>query len=195
MNRTTLITCLLLATGGTAFAQATPATSAQRDVNQAQRIEQGLKSGELTTREAAQLQHQEAHIDRMQANALKDGTVTAGEKAKLNAAQNKASRNIHAQKHDAQTGNPNSASSKRMQADVQRSINQEKRIQSGMQSGELTNREAARLERGQARATHAQAVAGRDGHVGATEQAGVRHVQNHQSRRIYRQKHDAQTKH
>lgn len=195
MNRTTLIGCLLLAGGATAFAQSTPATSAQRDVNQSQRIEQGLKSGELNTREAARLQHQEAHVDKMQANALKDGQVTAAEKAKLNAAQNKVSRDIHAQKHDAQKGNPQSASSKRMQADVQRDINQEKRIESGLQSGALTNREAARLERGQARATHAQAVAGRDGHVSAAEQAGVRHVQNRQSKRIHRQKHDAQTKH
>jgi len=195
MNRTTLLACLLLGTGAAAFAQTTPATSAQRDVNQEQRIEQGLKSGQLTTREAGQLQREESNVDRMQANALKDGKLSAAEKAKLNAAQSKVSRDIYAQKHDAQTGNPNSASSKRMQADVQRNVKQEQRIENGMQSGALTNREASRLERGQSHVARAEAAAGRDGHVGAGEQAHVQHLQNRQSKRIYRQKHDAQTKH
>jgi hypothetical protein len=63
-----------------------------------------------------------------------------------------------------------------------------------MASGELTNREAARLEAGQARVGRAQARAGADGHVGPREQAAIQHRQNVQSKRIYRQKHDAQHK-
>ena len=78
-------------------------------------------------------------FDRMQAKALKDGTLSDAERAKLNAAQNKVSADINAEKHDAQTGNPNSASSRRMQADVARNIKQEKRIQAGVQNGSLTN--------------------------------------------------------
>src|SRR6185503_2490298 len=45
-------------------------------------------------------------------------------KARLSREQNQVSRDIYREKHDAQTGNPNSASSQRMQADVQRNINQ-----------------------------------------------------------------------
>ena len=55
------------------FAQST-ATDVQRDVNQQQRIENGLKSGQLNTREAAKLEHEEAKVDRAEANALKDGS-------------------------------------------------------------------------------------------------------------------------
>jgi len=196
-----LLTALLAAVAVPAFAQsqaapAAPAAPAftQRDINQEQRIEKGLQSGQLNTREAARLQGEQARIDKMESNAMKDGTLSAQERARINAAQNKASRDIAREKHDAQTGNPNSASSQRMQADVQRNINQEKRIQQGMASGELTNKEAARLEAGQARVGRAEARAGADGHVGPNEQRAIQRAENRQSGRIFRQKHDAQQK-
>lgn len=188
-----LLAALVAAAAAPAFAQSAPGYT-QRDINQEQRIEKGLQSGQLNTREAARLQGEQARIDRMEANALRDGTLTPAERARINAAQNQASRDIAREKHDAQTGNPNSASSQRMQADVQRNINQEKRIQQGMASGQLTNREAARLEAGQARVGRAEERAGADGHVGPREQAAVQHRQDHQSRKIFRQKHDAQHK-
>lgn len=164
----------------------------QRDINQERRIEQGLQSGQLNTREAARLQAEQAHIDRMQARALRDGTLTAAERARINAAQNRASADIYRQKHDAQQGDPGSPSSQRMQANVQRNINQEKRIQQGMASGALTEREAARLEAGQARVGRREALAGADGHVGPREQRVIQQSQKHQSRQIFRQKHDGQ---
>jgi hypothetical protein len=191
MNRTTLLACMLLGSGSVAFAQ-TAAPTVQRDINQEQRIEQGLKSGALNTREAATLQREESRVDRMQSNALKDGKLSAAEQARLNAAQNKVSKDIYSDKHNNVTGNPQSASSKRMQADVQRNINQQQRIENGVQNGSVTNREAARLERGQSRVARAESAAGRDGHVGAGEQAHVQRAENRQSKRIYRQKHDAQ---
>ncbi|GMV59709.1 MAG: hypothetical protein AMXMBFR72_28030 [Betaproteobacteria bacterium] len=189
-----MLAALIAAAVSPAFAQTAAPGYTQRDINQEKRIEQGLQSGQLNTREAARLQAEQARIDRMESNALRDGQLTAQERARINAAQNKAGADIYKQKHDAQTGDPNSASSRRMQADVQRNINQEKRIQQGMASGELTNREAARLEAGQARVGRAEARAGADGHVGPREQAGIQHRQNVQSRRIYRQKHDGQSK-
>lgn len=191
MNRNSLIAALLLAGCAGAFAQS-PAATVQRNVNQETRIEQGLQSGALNTREAAALQREESRVDRMQANALKDGKLTPAEQARLNAAQNKTSRDIYAAKHNNVTGNPQSASSQRMQADVQRNINQQQRIEKGIQNGSLTNRETARLERGQSRVARAEARAGRDGHVGAGEQAHIQQAENRQSKRIYRQKHDAQ---
>lgn len=192
MNRTLIAAALSLASIG-AFAQTSAATT-QRDVNQQTRIERGLKDGSLTTKEAAKLEKEEGHVDRLQAQALKDGKLTAAERQKLDHAQDKVSADIAAQRHDAQTGNPQSASSQRMQADVARNVAQDKRINQGVRSGELTNHEAARLERGQAKVAHQEARSGRNGHVDAVEQARVQRAQNKQSRRIHRQKHDAQAR-
>ena len=143
-----------------AFAQSAAEHDQQRDVNQQQRIEQGLKSGELSTQEASRLEREQQHIDRMEARDLKDGKMSAGEQLRLDRAQNAASADIYKQKHDAQEGNPNSASSRRMQADVQRNVNQQQRIQNGIENGSLTNREASRLEAGQARTDRKIANAG-----------------------------------
>src|SRR6266850_765958 len=122
----------------------TTGSEVQRDVNQQQRIEQGLKSGSLTTREASQLERGEAKIDKMQSNAEKDGKLSPAEKARIQRAQNQESRRINRDENNAAKGNPNSASSQRMQADVQRNVNQQQRIEQGIQSGQLTNREAAK---------------------------------------------------
>jgi hypothetical protein len=78
---------------------------------------------------------------------------------------------------------------------VQRNVNQDQRIEQGVKSGQLTNREAGKLEKGQARDDHAEARAGANGRVNANEQQRIQKAENKQSKRIYRQKHDAQTRH
>src|SRR5213075_3305023 len=113
---------------------------------------------------------EEARVERDQSRAMRDGKLSPAEKARLAREQNNVSRDIYREKHDAQTGNPNSPSSQRMQADVQRNINQQRRIEQGLQSGSLTNREAAKLEAGQARDSRLEARAGADGNVSAGEQ-------------------------
>ena len=176
----------------TAFA-AGPRTDevVQRDVNQQQRIEQGLQSGELSTKEAGKLEHEQTQISRTEARDLKNnGKLTPAEQAQINRMQNKASADIYRDKHNAVTGNPNSASSQRMQADVQRNVNQEKRIEQGAKSGALTNREVGSLERGQAHVDAKEAGAARNGHVSGAEQASIQKSENHQSQRIYRKKHN-----
>jgi len=175
------------------FAQ-TVGTEVQRDVNQENRIEQGLKSGQLTTGEAAKLERGEARIDRMEKNALKDGTLSPQEAARIQRAQNQESAQINKFDNNTVSGNPNSASSQRMQADVQRNINQQRRIEQGVQSGALTNKEVAPLEQGQARIARKEARAGADGHVSAGEQARIQHAENHQSKNIYREKHNNRTR-
>jgi hypothetical protein len=189
-----ILITLLAAVAAPAFAQSNGAGFTQRDINQQERIEQGLKSGSLSTHEAGSLEREESHVDKMESNALKDGKVSPAEQARINAAQNKVSQDIARDKHNATTGNPNSASSQRMQADVQRNVNQEKRIQQGMASGQLTNHEAGKLQAGQAHVDHAEAHAAKNGHVSAAEQSHIQHAENVQSKHIYRQKHDAQTK-
>lgn len=178
-----------------AFAQTNTAQTVQRNVNQQERIQQGLQSGQLTTQEAARLERGQAHVEQLQSRALRDGVLTQQERARLDQAQDVQSRRIYREKHDAQTGNPDSASSQRMQAEVQRNINQQRRVEQGVRSGELTNREVGRLERGQAHTNRLQGRAGADGHVSAHENARIQHAENAQSRRIYREKHDAQTRH
>jgi hypothetical protein len=173
----------------------TTGSEVQRDVNQQRRIEQGLKNGSLTTREASKLEAGEARIDKMEANAEKDGKLSPAEKARIQRAQNQESRQINRLESNSAKGNPNSVSSQRMQADVQRNINQERRIEQGVKSGELTNREVGRLESGQARVDRAEARAGADGRVSANEQQRVQKAENKQSKRIYREKHDAQKRH
>jgi len=181
-----LAACVL----ATAASAQNTADVVQRDVNQQNRIEQGLKSGELTTKEAGKLEREESHIDKMESNALKDGKMTNAEKSRIERAENQASKDIYREKHDAQTGDPNSASSKRMQADVQRNANQEQRIENGIRNGSLTNREAGNLERGQARVDRKEGNAAANGHVGAGEQRNIQAAENHQSKRIHREKHN-----
>ena len=175
------------------FAQTT-GTEVQRDVNQENRIEQGLKSGQLSTGEAAKLERGEARIDRMEKNALKDGTLSPQEAARIQHTQNQESARINKLDNNAVSGNPNSVSSQRMQADMQRNINQQNRIEQGVQSGALTNKETARLERGQARIDRKEARVGADGHVSAREQARIQHAENKQSNKIYREKHNNHTR-
>src|SRR5262249_54054322 len=75
-----------------------------RKENQQGRIAQGVKSGSLTPRETARIEHKEAALnheirrDRRQ----NGGNLTNNEKAQINRQQNRLSRDIYRQKHDAQ---------------------------------------------------------------------------------------------
>jgi hypothetical protein len=194
MKRHWIVPALLLTSASFgAFAQ-TSASTVERDVKQEQRIERGLQNGSLTTREAAGLEREQAQVDRLQAKALKDGKLSPTEQAQLKAAQDKTSRDIRTATHNGVNGNPQSASSQRMQADVQRNINQQQRIEGGIQNGSLTNHEVAKLERGQSRVDRREAAAGRDGHVGAAEQKRIQRIENRQSKRIHHEKNDAQVR-
>jgi hypothetical protein len=80
---------------------ATPVVDA-REQNQKARIKDGVKSGELTRVEATKARVDQAKIKRAEAKAKSDGVVTAGERAKLDAKQDRASKRIYKNKHDAQ---------------------------------------------------------------------------------------------
>lgn len=73
----------------------------------------------------------------------------------------------------------------------QRQANQQQRIAAGVESGQLTARETARLERGEARLDRHEAAAKSDGVVTRRERVLLHHEADVMSRRIYRQKHDA----
>jgi hypothetical protein len=74
----------------------------------------------------------------------------------------------------------------------QREQHQRARIHNGVRSGELTRRETRHLAAGQVHLRRAEARAKSDGVVTARERARLQHEANQQSRRIHRQKHDAQ---
>lgn len=194
MKLRTLTASILIGLGAvSAFAQTT-ADTVQRDVNQQTRIENGLKDGSLSTKEAGSLEKEQSRIDRLQAKDLKDGKLSPMERAQLRKAQDKASRDIQAAKSNDVKGNPESKSSERMQADVQRNVNQQTRVEQGVTSGALTNRETSKLERAQARVDRKEARAAEDGHVGKKEQARIQSAENKQSDEIFEKKHNAHTK-
>jgi uncharacterized membrane protein YebE (DUF533 family) len=72
----------------------------------------------------------------------------------------------------------------------QRQENQQGRIAQGVASGQLTGKETARLEQGQARVDNMKANAKADGKVTKGERAEIRHAQNVQSQKIYNKKHN-----
>ncbi len=105
-----LISALVLASSGAAFAQApavadptaTPRID-QRVANQQKRIDQGVASGQLTAKETNRLNKREAKLAANTVAAKADGKVTAAERRKLKREANHNSRVIHKQKHDKQT--------------------------------------------------------------------------------------------
>jgi hypothetical protein len=67
------------------------------------RIRQGLRSGELTKKEAAQLQLQQSQIQRYTLLAKCDGKVTRKERAFIQAEQARAGAHIYHKKHNCRT--------------------------------------------------------------------------------------------
>lgn len=166
-----------------------PTTIRQRDRNQQNRIANGVKSGELTGKEAGHLEGQENRLN----NEVKDmredngGKLTAADKAKVQNQENHMSREIYNQKHDAQTANtdPKTVGGRRAE-------NQQDRIGQGVRSGQLTPGEASRLEH-QEGAMHREAHNMREengGTLTAQDKAKLNRQQSRESHRIYRAKHN-----
>ena len=76
----------------------------------------------------------------------------------------------------------------------QRQENQEKRIEAGQEKGELTDREAKRLERRQKRIEKMEERAKADGTVSADEAKHIKKAQNQASREIRRKNHNKRQK-
>jgi hypothetical protein len=75
----------------------------------------------------------------------------------------------------------------------QRQAHQQQRIAHGVASGQLNARETYRLERQEGRIAAYEARSRADGGgLSWHERARIEHMQNRESRRIYRQRHDRQ---
>ena len=164
---------------------------AQRKENQQDRIANGVKSGQLTAGETANLEKKEAAINKETSadRAANGGKLTSAEKAQVNRQQNQLSKQIYADKHNANTahyGNNKVG---------QRRENQQDRIAQGIKSGQLTPSETAKLEK-QQQGINKQVASDRKANGGtltASEKKQVNKEQNQASRNIYRKKHNAAT--
>ena len=92
----------------------------------------------------------------------------------------------------AQTAPSQSTSTMRSATIDQRQANQQGRIAQGVASGQLTPREATRLQKREGTVMQMEDRAKADGTVTKREAAAINKKQNSVSRGIYRQKHDAQ---
>src|ERR1700687_594259 len=180
-------------------AAATPATPAakpkptvaQRKENQQDRIAQGVKSGQLTAGETANLETKEAAIngETKADRAANGGKLTAAEKKQINGQQNQLSKQIYKDKHNANTAHYGNNKVGR------RRENQQDRIAQGIKSGQLTAGETATLEN-QQKGINQQVKADRaanGGKLTSGEKAKVNHEQNQASKNIYNKKHNAKT--
>ncbi len=100
-----LLLVLGLVTGIFAIAQAQTPVIKARQVNQHQRINQGIRSGELTRTEAKRLKAEQRHIQLEKQMAKADGIVTRQERKHIKREQRQSSRDIYRQKTDPQSGN------------------------------------------------------------------------------------------
>jgi len=75
----------------------------ERKENQQDRIAQGVKSGQLTAGETANLESKESGLNKEEHNmrAADNGKLTAADRAKINHQQNKLSHQIYKDKHNA----------------------------------------------------------------------------------------------
>ncbi|HYL85599.1 MAG TPA: hypothetical protein VE263_15295 [Candidatus Angelobacter sp.] len=180
--------------GSSATPAQTPApkpTVAQRKENQQDRIAQGVKSGQLTAGETAKLETKEAAIngETKADRAANGGKLTSSERQQINKQQNQMSKQIYADKHNANTahyGNNKVG---------QRRENQQDRIAQGIKSGQLTAGETAKLEN-QQKGINQQVKADRaanGGKLTTGEKQQVNKEQNAASKNIYNKKHNAKT--
>jgi hypothetical protein len=163
----------------------------QRKENQQDRIANGVQSGQLTAGETANLEKKEAAVnaETRADRAANGGKLTPAEKAQVNRQQNRLSRQIYQDKHNANTahyGNNEVG---------QRRENQQDRIAQGIKSGQLTAGETAKLENQQRAINHQVAAdrAANGGKLSAGEKAQINKEQDKASRNIYNKKHNNRT--
>ena len=179
------------ATQSSTPAPKTDPTIGQRKENQQDRIANGVKSGQLTAGETANLENKEAAIngETKADRAANGGKLTSTEKQQINGQQNQVSKQIYQDKHNANTahyGNNKVG---------QRRENQQDRIAQGVKSGQLTAGETAKLEN-QQRGINQQVKADRaanGGKLTTGEKKQINKEQNQASKNIHNKKHNART--
>jgi hypothetical protein len=160
-----------------------------REANQDQRIANGLRTGQMTSGEAARADRTQSAIDQQVHNdrVANGGKLTGQERQQINQEQNAASRQIYNEKHNGNTVTPNEVNN--------REANQQQRTAQGLRSGEMTSGEAARTNANQAaldRKVHNERVAN-GGKLTGQEKAQANRQENRNSKQIYNEKHNGNT--
>jgi len=207
---------------GAAFAQSDFGIE-RRDAYLDSRIDRGVETGRITPREAVRLESQQERIERLEARARADGRLSVQERARIDHAQDRLSRDIHRESNDRQGTNGGRFGNNRgyyggnyghnnggyyghnnggyyghnnggTYGNIERrDQRQDARIDRGVASGQITSQEAARLEGNRARIERMETRARSDGHLSGQERARIDHAQDRLGRSIYRQSHDNQT--
>ncbi|MCK6544743.1 hypothetical protein L6R52_02665 [Myxococcota bacterium] len=151
---------------------------------QSHRIDQGVKSGELTRDETRELRAQQREIRGEIRDARSDGQVTKEERQQIRELQNEASRDIYQAKHDCDRRTETPRADRRQER-------QAERIQHGIDNGSLTKLETTQLRWGQQAVANAEAQAKSDGVVSFAERQNLERMQDQLSRAIFAAKHNA----
>jgi len=160
-----------------------------REANQDQRIANGLRSGQMTSGEAARAEHTQSNIDQQvhDDRAANGGKLTGQERQQINNEQNSASRQIYDEKHNGNTVKPNEVDN--------REANQQQRTANGLRSGQMTSGEAARTNANQAavaQQVHNERTAN-GGALTKQEKQQANKEENKNSKQIYNEKHNNKT--
>lgn len=160
-----------------------------RQHNQRERVQQGVRSGELTRRETRHVAEEQRDIRQLERAYKSDGTLTGAERRDLHHEQNQASRDIYRQKHDAQD-RPAVPAVVRDPGVNQRQVNQTGRIVQGVKSGELTKPEAQELRTERRDIRELEQGYKSDGTLTKDERQDLHQQLNQQSQEIYEEKND-----
>ena len=167
----------------------TQPTVQHRKKNQQDRIANGIQSGQLTAGETKKLETKEASVNKEEAGmrASNNGKLTSADRTKLQNQQNRLSKQIYTDKHNAATQHNGNG------LVGQRKENQQDRIANGVRSGQLTAGETAKLESKQqgVNRTEAGMRQANGGKLTAADKAAVNKQQNKASKQIYAKKHNA----
>jgi YXWGXW repeat-containing protein len=160
-----------------------------REANQDQRIANGLRSGEMTSGEAARAERTQSNIDQQvhDDRAANGGKLTGAERQQINSEQNAASRQIYDEKHNGNTVKPNEVDD--------REANQQQRTAEGLRSGQMTSGEAAKTNANQAavaQQVHDERTAN-GGALTKQEKQQANKEENKNSKQIYKEKHNNKT--
>jgi hypothetical protein len=157
-----------------------------REANQDQRIANGLRSGQMTSGEAAKAERTQSKIDQQVHNdrVANGGKLTPQEHQQVNREQNAASRQIYDSNHNGNTVKPNAVDN--------REANQQQRTANGLRSGQMTSGEAARTNKNQAKVAqqvHNERTAN-GGALNAQQKQQVNREQNRNSKQINNENHN-----
>jgi hypothetical protein len=193
MRALLVLTMVALSTAGPSLAQADsqrgvrdPRVNARQQV-QRERIQQGVRSGELTRRETSQARETQRDVRELERGYKSDGKLTGAERRDLNREQSQASRQLYRNKHDAQERAPAAVRDPLIN---QQQANQAARTAQGVKTGELTRSEAQELRGERRDIQQLERDYKSDGGLTGAERRDLNQQLNQNSREIYEEKHD-----